>query len=841
MSKHILLHSILLICCFTSLKANPITEAEALHLATVFHESRTTSKLRSADVLTLVSKGPVTGLRSASVDPPYYIYNIGDGKGFVVLSGDDATKTVLGYSDEGSFQVDRMPDNLNHWLNFYQQEIEAVRAASAAASTSTGVSTAASGSVAVAPLLGDIKWNQSEPYNLKCPLDAPSGLRTLAGCVAVAMAQIMRYHRWPVTGTGTHSYTDGTYGLQSVDLSKTTYDWNLMLGSYTSSSTETEEAAVSTFIYQCGVTVDMDYSTTGSASTIAKASEALVSHFGYDSEIQRYERPNYTSQEWNNLIKNELNNSRPVYFSANSDAGGHAFVVDGYDSNDLFHINWGWGGMSNGYFELSSLSTNNPGEVGAAPEFCYFQSILANIHRADAVNKSTNQIVVYKNGLTASVKSVAKINTSSFTMSFSFANVGTNNVQSRWGIGYMKTGSTMPTKLVEYSSSTYTSIPATQVYSYTFTISNPTALATAGVYRLYPIYLPKDSVNWSIMRGTTALNNCMIVTVASNNGAATFVPDLTSPSLELTNTSQPQTNLYQNKAVNVDVSFRNNGIEFFSRVGISLVNKSNPNDRSFLCESKVLVPAGDTCTFHLSGTVTSPPGNYYLQVQFDSTNSNSTLNYKTFAPVYLNNQSVTVLPQPGQPQLQLNQVISMAEGTTITRTDTVQLTLDITNKGGFFDSRLVAFVFPKGGGKSLTSLGKYVYLDSLETKNILLNGTIDLEDGDYSIYLYQLLNNAWMSLTPYGMASLNFTVSSLPSVVRPTIRSNDLRIHQEGNRILAETDAEILRWNCYDLTGRLVCQQKRQNYLDKGPLPAGIYLMQLRTTEKNYLERVLIQ
>ncbi|MCX6308025.1 MAG: C10 family peptidase, partial [Bacteroidia bacterium] len=245
------------------------------------------------------------------------------------------------------------------------------------------------------------------------------------------MAQIMKYHRWPVTGIGTHSYTDANYGNQSVDFSKTTYNWDNMLGSYTSGGTSDQNSAVATLIYQCGVAVDMAYSTTSSSSFSSKAAEALVNHFGYDTEIQRYERPYYTSSEWNNLIKKELNNARPVYFSANSDAGGHAFVCDGYDSNSLFHINWGWGGSSNGYFELSSLSTENPGIAGAAPEFVYSQSILTGIHKADVLKTKTNQVVAYNTGLTSTTSSVNKIATSSFTLTYYFANTGLDTVKIR--------------------------------------------------------------------------------------------------------------------------------------------------------------------------------------------------------------------------------------------------------------------------------------------------------------------------------------------------------------------------------------------------------------------------
>jgi len=839
--RFILLSLLLLI--FFQIQANPVTEAEALQLATQFHQLRSPSKLRSNDAMTLVWQGAGLGLRYAS-DPAFYIYNIGENQGFVIVSGEDATKTILGYADEGSFKTENMPENLTYWLNFYQQEIGAVRAASATATASTEVSAIATGTTTVAPLLGGIKWNQTGPYNMLCPLDATANTHALAGCVAVAMGQIMKYYNWPVKGTGTHSYTDATYGYQYVDLSKTTYDWGSMLNSYVSSNTGKQDSAVATLIYECGVTVDMAYSLSGSASTISRAAEAFVNHFGYDSDIQKYDRLYYTNDEWNALMKNELDNARPVNYYANSDAGGHSFVCDGYDSNNLFHINWGWGGSSNGYFELSSLSSNNPGVTGAAPEFCYFQSILANIHKVDALTRATNQVEVSKIGLSSSVSSVPKINTSSFTLSYCFGNNGANSVSVRWGIGYVKDGSTTITKLAE-NSTNFTTIPAFNYYTTakTFTITNPTGLATAGIYRLYPIYTPKDSLVgsnpiWSIMRGSTVLNNCMVVTVASTNGPATILPEIVTPTLSLTNPPTILSRMFQNKSINVDVPFKNTGQEFFSRVNVCLISTYNPSFRDTICESKINCPAGESKTFHLTGFVSVPPGSYYLQVQFDSTNSNSTMNYKTFGPTNLNNQPAMVLETPGPPKLELNNLISLTGGEVYFKSDAINLKASLTNTGGYFDSRIIAFVFPKEGGRSITYLTpKYIYIDSLETQEVTLTGAPDLEPGEYAFSIYSYQNNTWELLSPGNLATVYFTVSDGSSSIHQSKES--LSIHQDGTRLLMETTAEIEQSRLYDLSGRLVRKRSAEKEIPIGDLAPGVYLLQVRSNNKNYLERFL--
>lgn len=832
----------LFLLSFFQVLANPVNQTEALQLAINFHQLRSPSNLRSTGDVKLVYQSNGTSLRTA-VDPAFYIYNIGDDKGFVIVSGEDATKTILGYADEGSFITDHLPENVSNWLKFYQSEIEAIRDASAAASAvpAEQVSTIAAGSTTVAPLLGNLKWNQTDPFNMLCPWDVASSSRTLAGCVAVAMAQIMKYHNWPIKGTGTHSYTDAIYGVQSVDFSKSTYDWSNMQGAYSSASTAQQDTAVAKLVYQCGVGVSMAYSIAGSSSTIAKAYDAFINHFGYDTDIQRFDRPYYSLNEWTNIIKEDLNNARPVYYSGNSDAGGHAFVCDGYDSNNLFHINWGWGGQSNGYFELSSLSSANSGVVGAMPEYAYLQSILTGICKAGAISRPTNQVALYNFGLSSSISSVTKINTSSIPLSFCFGNLGTNSTSVRWGIGFIKDGNTAVTKLVENSTNP-TSILAGNYYTAakTLTVTNPTLMSTAGTYRLYPIYMHKDSTNWSIMRGTPVLNNCMIVTVASNNGPATILPALKNTALALMSTPEPLSHLYQNKTINIDLTIQNNGQEYYSRVGLCLISTTDPGDRTYICESKVLCPAGEIKTFHLTGNVTALPGDYYLEAQFDSTNSNSTVNYKAFGPNINNSKVVEVLPPPGLPVLLLNNNISMANGNVIVRNDTVNLNVSITNTGGYFDSRIIAFVFPKGGGRSLTYLTpKYMYIDSMETKEATLTGTIDLDSGEYSFAIYQLMNNSWVSLTPYGMSNLNFTVTSGPTVIDQAVETTPLFMHQVGDHLLIETNMEIRESRLFDLSGRLLQKAGSTKDIQISGLASGVYIFHIQTNGKIYIERFL--
>lgn len=282
--------------------------------------------------------------------PDFCVFNNVGKKGFVIVSPDEAfgDGLILGYSDEGTFDYDKLPDNAKWLLSQYQEQIKYIREHNIAADVANPISV---GSVVVAPLLADVKWNQSYPFNELCPLDGNQ--RSVTGCVATAMAQIMWYYKWPLSGTGTHSYKWHNQTL-TVDYSKSEYDWSHMPGRYISKQYGAEDvAAVSRLMYDCGVSVDMEYSAGGSGTYSYLANDAFKKYFKYKSASYSYNSGSVT--RWNNTLTNELNNRRPVYMGGQSEDGGHAFVCDGYDSNNYFHFNFGWGGMGNGYF-LSSIA-----------------------------------------------------------------------------------------------------------------------------------------------------------------------------------------------------------------------------------------------------------------------------------------------------------------------------------------------------------------------------------------------------------------------------------------------------------------------------------------------------
>ena len=321
-----------------------------------------------------------------------YIFNLGN-RGFVLVSADDCALPILGYSLSTPFPTGKIPYHVLDWINAYEKQITEMREMGILPSPSVsaewdrlfqGWKEPDINTSAVEPLLTST-WSQSPYYNRLCPFDSRYNTLTVVGCVATAMGQIMKYWQWPISGTGSTSYSYSSYGTLSANFD-TTYDWNNIPDALTSSSTSTEINATALLNYHCGVAVHMQYgpsSTGGSGAYVTggrnlhSSGYALTNHFKYNArEVLKY---NYSDSAWKVMLKNDLDNHRPILYGGSGSYGGHAFVCDGYNTSELFHFNWGWGGSYNGYYAIGSL---NPGRytynssvravVGITPARCTY-------------------------------------------------------------------------------------------------------------------------------------------------------------------------------------------------------------------------------------------------------------------------------------------------------------------------------------------------------------------------------------------------------------------------------------------------------------------------------------
>ena len=383
-----------LLCLFVGItaSASQITEQQALQVA---------AKYADIDIKSHPQRMKAAGKQQKAA--AYYAFNIGDNEGFVIVSGDDSLTELVGYSDSGSFDPDKIPDNMRSWLQAYSGYVASVQAGESKAKRQQlgNVTT-----IVVRPLV-TTKWNQYEPFNRMTPID--NGERCLTGCVATAMAQIMNYYEWPERGEGSHSYTDGSGHSLSTDFSQSVYDWENMLDEYNSyydtggivnEYSDEQADAVAKLMLDCGISVDMDYTPYGSGAATANVATALKQYFNYTADL--YYRSNMPSEDFMEKLLEELDNRRPVLFAGRSiESGGHAFVGDGYDSNNFVHINWGWGGNSDGYFNINYLDPHNPGIEGGTGGYNYFQFFITSYPNFTGVPQETEQmsLAYFNNGI----------------------------------------------------------------------------------------------------------------------------------------------------------------------------------------------------------------------------------------------------------------------------------------------------------------------------------------------------------------------------------------------------------------------------------------------------------
>ena len=299
-----------------------------------------------------------------------FVYNVGD-QGFVIISCNTVLPPVLGWSDQGTFpDMEDAPENFASWIQHYAEMIDFA--------TTNGIqpetkirrlwAEAAQGifgtrnTTTVDPLVST-RWNQDCYYNEYCPetnggwwWGGPCG-HCYAGCVATAMGQVMKYWDYPTTGFGSHSYVHSEYGEQSANFGATTYHWDQMPNEIWSTND-----AIATLLYHCGVSVNMNYSASGSGAQSADVETALRSYFGYCG-AKYHMKSSYQDEAWNAMLRAELDQSHPIYYSGANGDSGHAFVCDGYDDNDLFHFNFGWSGSGDAFYSTYDVNGFNQGQA----------------------------------------------------------------------------------------------------------------------------------------------------------------------------------------------------------------------------------------------------------------------------------------------------------------------------------------------------------------------------------------------------------------------------------------------------------------------------------------------
>lgn len=368
----------LLLCASLSALATTLTPEQALNRV----------KGESVRVRSLASKvinqpQLLTTINANDGVPAVYLFGNANGSDRIVVSADDVAQPLLGYLDEDYDGTDEiLPPEFEWWLNQYAAEIAVARSSSTAVVNRGGRGLDSSTErVAIAPML-TTKWNQDAPFNDLCPKatgSAYSNGNSPTGCVATAMAQVMNYFEWPKElPNDTVTATNATKGKVSLILSTITFDWDNMLDSY-SDYTDAQGTAVAQLMQACGYSVAMSYGVSASGAQTRNVATALVDHYNYDGRITYEKREYYNRDEWESLIYNNLSEVGPVIYAGYTGTSGHCFVCDGYSADNYFHFNWGWGGMSDGYFLLSALNPSSQGIGGATGGYNLDQEVVLGI------------------------------------------------------------------------------------------------------------------------------------------------------------------------------------------------------------------------------------------------------------------------------------------------------------------------------------------------------------------------------------------------------------------------------------------------------------------------------
>jgi len=587
--------------------------AKNFYLQKVPDASKSTFELTLVHLYSSTLSDTVSDVTTNS--PLIYIFNANETEGFIIVAGDDRVIPILGYSSKGAFDIVNIPPALQKFIDGYKSQILFAQQNELAATPDieeqwynlqNNTFIPQRSLTAVTPLIST-KWNQSPYVNDLCPYNYFYFQHTVTGCVATAMAQIMKYWNYPAQGTGFHSYNCPDYGTQTANFAATTYNWTAMPNIVNSAND-----AVATLMYHCGVSVEMNYGVNSSGAYVIYdggvhpycAENAYKTYFGYDpNTLQGLKRENYTDDAWKGLLKTDLNNGRPIQYAGFGSGGGHTFVCDGYDNSDYFHMNWGWGGSSDGYFELNALNPGSTGTGGGTGGYNSGQQAVigivplagggsaANIELYSAITVTPNPIDFY----------------SSFTVNADFYNAGSSSFTGEYCAAIFDSDGIF-IDYVQILTAATNPLPSGYHYTGGLNFVNDGLPTVPGNYMI-GVYYRETGGEWILAESTTYYNP--------------IYTDINSPFNPLEQYSEisvsPST-LVQGQAASVNVNFYNsNSYTYYGQYQVALYDLDGNfvqtigtyNETSGFPSGYVY--SAPYITFNTS-TITAQPGTYMLAI-----------------------------------------------------------------------------------------------------------------------------------------------------------------------------------------------------------------------------------
>ncbi len=831
--------NIALLLSSTNAWARRIAVDEAHAIAERFYTSQLTTATRQGTQLHYVSP---TTTRQADEEQVYAFAAEGN-RGFVLGAADDRAHEILGYSLEGTFSYDNMPIQLQALLDGYSQQIKALDEQRILTDDSHYSATLQKGPIGkgVKPLLGDIEWNQDAPFNRLCPKDE-AGNPMPVGCVATAAAQIMKFHRYPEKGIGSRSYSTESMGIAlSVNFAEATYDWANMLDSYNGTYTDKQAEAVAQLSYHVGVACRMDYVPYGSGATAKDIANALKRNFGYDDDMEYIDRTYFNEADWEAMLRAELDEGRPILHFGEGVEGGHAFVCDGYDAFGMFHYNWGWGGMSDGYYQSAALNPEVLGIGSGMGGYNYLQSALTQIQ--PPTDNSTHVAHLHLNK--AIIPGAAVVMSGVETkVTASFYNCGLRSFTGEVSAALYNTSDSLCAILSTKQLKSLTELTGgTQGATFKFTI--PTELAD-GSYRLYLIHKEEGTTEYIKMNAPVNMPNYLSVKVGPKG--TTFTEPAHSSKLSLTAKPQVLTPLYNGRKASFSLTVKNEGEEFYSYLGILMQKQTSDETlvRQYVGVILTRIPKGATRTFTYStDNIEVEAGKYDIVAVCDSTNSNAS--YLTpIGPDELMVTETTVNAKPIFPGMfQLNGAVTVTaqDGSDVIHpNDIFTVTAPITNKGDYDDGELAAIFFNRAEQMVGNSAVSALSLGRNETKELKITHRLNAPIGQYAVIIASVTGDQATELQPYEYNAMSFWLRT-PSDIG-SLNDDGIMVATQGNDLYVGSTTPMNMIEVYDTEGRTVsaiAPQTAKATIDTAAWPDGAYIVSVTTAEGTATRKIWIR
>lgn len=551
--------------------AAPISQEEALRKASAFLANR--HQTQGHRIVKAARRQPGMKLSAPYADAYFYVFNVGQDEGFVIVSGDDRALPILSYADHGNFDAQNVPASVQAWLDGYARQLRQLEASDIQSPSYATISRPT-----IAPLLTS-HWNQNEPYNNDCP-ELYNGALPVTGCVPTAMAQLMYYHRWPAATTaeipGYEGRTSwGEYGTLKVTgfPAATSFEWNKMKDVYSTELPQDEaektraiesQKAVAKLMRVCGTAVEADYRDNSNGGTGAEdnmAAAALIKYFDYSKILRKVSRDNYMYADWQDMIYSELEARRPVIYGGQSSGGGHFFLVDGFEDG-LFHMNWGWGGLCDGYYALSVANPPSNEGAGASSTLDGYglqQVAIIGIKKNEGEQPTDIHM------------SSAIVNASGLQMAASFFNMNADTYSFDFGIGYARSNGTYVIVGSHYT----TESPLGEGWGYNSVTFGVTGLPD-GVYHLVPVSRVVGTTKW--LPNGNAKRDYVKATVSGGSTTLEWI----QPKVQLKATSfncpgKHKVGLRQK----VNVTVQNQGDEYYGPIVLFVGSGSTVKKKAF--------------------------------------------------------------------------------------------------------------------------------------------------------------------------------------------------------------------------------------------------------------------